>query len=101
MYALFWLVGELIHLMILAIIAAAVINTLISFGVLDGRNRIVYTVDDFLNRVTYPVLNPIRRFLPNFGGIDISPLIAILLLQALQIMLADGYTRLQFAGLAF
>jgi YggT family protein len=99
--AIFWLLGELIHLYILAIIAAVVISMLISFGVVNGRSQFVYQISDFLNRLTAPALNPIRRALPNFGAIDISPVIAILLLEALQIVLGDIYAHLVMAGLAF
>ncbi len=99
--AIFWLAGELIHLMILAIIAAAVMSMLIAFNVVDRRNQFVYRVADFLNSVTNPVLAPIRRVLPYFGNVDISPIIAILLLEALQMVLADIYTHLVLAGLAF
>jgi YggT family protein len=99
--AIFWLLGELIHLYILAIIAAVVISMLISFGVINARSQFVYTIADFLNRLTNPFLNPIRRMLPDLGGIDISPVIAILLLEALQFVLADIYGRLVIAGLAF
>jgi YggT family protein len=99
--AIFWLLGELIHLYILAIIAAVVISMLISFGVVNGRSQFVYQISDFLDRVTAPALNPIRRMLPNFGAIDISPLIAILLLEALQMVLGDIYGRLVMSGLAF
>ena len=53
-----------------------------SFGVLDTRNGMVWTIGDFLYRVTEPALRPIRNMLPNFGGIDISPLVLILLIQA-------------------
>ena len=86
--ALFWLVGELIQLMIYAIIAAAVMSMLIAFGVVNPRSQFVYTIGDFLTRVTNPILNPIRRYLPLFGNVDLSPLIAILLLEALEIALA-------------
>ena len=86
--AIFWLVSELIHLMILAIIAAAVMSMLVAFGVVNGRSQIVYTISDFLTRVTDPILNPIRRFLPLFGNVDLSPLVAILLLEAIEIALA-------------
>jgi len=99
--AIFWLLGELIHLYILAIIAAVVISMLISFGVINARSQFVYTIADFLNRLTNPFLNPIRRMLPDLGGIDISPVIGILLLEALQFVLADIYGRLVVAGLAF
>jgi YggT family protein len=99
--AIFWLAGELIHLMILAIIAAAVMSILIAFGVANPRNQIVYSVADFLNKLTEPVLRPIRRFLPYLGNVDVSPVVAILLLQALQMVLADIYGRLAMAGMAF
>jgi YggT family protein len=101
MNALFWLVGEVIHLMVLAIIISAVLSTLISFGIVDGRNQIVYQIDYFLRRVTDPVLNPIRRFLPLFGNVDLSPLVAILLLQALQILINDLQVHLMLSGAAY
>jgi YggT family protein len=101
MNALFWLADQVISLMIYAIIISAVLSTLISFGVVDGRNNIVYQIDYFLRRVTDPVLNPIRRFLPLFGNVDLSPLVAYLLLKALEILLFDlqfGRPLLSFAG---
>ncbi len=99
--AIFWLAGEVIHLLILAVIAAAIVNTLIAFGVVNGRSQIVYSIADFLNKVTDPILRPIRRYLPVFGNVDISPIVAILLLEALQMVLADVYTHLLLAGWAF
>ncbi len=62
---------------------------LAAFGVLDTRNRIVWTIGDFLYRITEPALRPIRNVLPNFGNIDISPVILILLLQALRMLLGE------------
>ena len=64
-----------------ALILSAVVSTLISFGVLDSRNRLVWSVADFLYRVTEPVLRPIRAAIPSFGNVDLSPLIALLLLK--------------------
>ena len=98
LFALFWLLGELIHLYVLAIIAAVVVNLLIAFGVVNGRSRFVYTIADFLNRLTEPFLSAIRRRIPFLGNVDISPIIAILLLEALQYVLADIYGRLVLAG---
>ncbi len=89
MTALFWFVDQLLNLYIWAVIIMAISSTLVSFGVLDSRNRIVWTINDFLYRLTEPALRPIRNFLPNFGGIDISPIILILLLQAARMLLAD------------
>ena len=78
---LFWLLDELLSLYIWAVILAAVFSMLASFGVLDTRNRIVWTIGDFLYRVTEPVLRPIRNMLPNLGGIDLSPWIVVVLIQ--------------------
>lgn len=87
MYALFWLIDQLIGLYVWALIIAAVFSLLVSFNVLDIRNRFVWTIGDFLYKITEPGLRPLRRFLPNFGGIDISPMILILLLYAARIFL--------------
>ncbi len=89
MMALFWLVDRLLSLYIWAVILAAVFSILTSFGVLDTRNRLVWTIGDFLYRITEPGLRPIRNLLPNFGGIDISPIILILLLQAARMLLDE------------
>ncbi len=89
MMALFWLIDRLLSLYIWAVILSAVFSMLASFGVLDTRNRIVWTIGDFLYRVTEPALRPIRNVLPNFGSIDISPVILILLLQAARMLLGE------------
>lgn len=78
---IFELLNYLITLTIWAIILAAVFSMLASFGVLDTRNRVVWSIGDFLYRVTDPLLRPVRNVLPNFGTVDISPLIVLLLLQ--------------------
>jgi YggT family protein len=89
MMALFWLVDRLISLYMWAVILSALVSILTSFGVLDTRNRIVWTIGDFLYRITEPALRPIRNLLPNLGGIDISPVILILLLQAARMLLGE------------
>jgi YggT family protein len=89
MMALFWLVDRLLSLYIWAVILAALFSILTSFGVLDTRNRLVWTVGDFLYRITEPGLRPIRNLMPNLGGIDISPIILILLLQAIRMLLGE------------
>jgi YggT family protein len=70
------------------VILAAIFSTLTSFGVLDTRNRIVWTINDFFYRATEPALRPIRRIMPNFGSIDLSPLVLIVLLIVLEQLLA-------------
>jgi YggT family protein len=84
---LFYLLHTVLQLYFWAVIAAAVVSTLVSFGVLDTRNRAVWTIGDFLYRLTEPALRPIRNVLPNFGGIDISPMILILIILAAQMLL--------------
>jgi YggT family protein len=78
---LFALIFVLLDLFKWALILSAIVSTLMSFGVLDSRNRIVWTIADFLYKVTEPALRPIRSVLPSFGGVDLSPLVALLLLQ--------------------
>lgn len=84
---LYWLVDQLIGLYIWAVILAAVMSLLVGFGVLDTRNRFVWMIGDFFYRITEPALRPIRNLMPNLGGIDLSPLILILLLQAARMLL--------------
>ncbi|CAH0217490.1 YggT family protein [Roseomonas sp. CECT 9278] len=90
MQALFWLLDTAISLYVWALIISAILSLLLAFNVLDSRNRFVWTVADFFYRVTEPVLRPIRRRLPNLGGVDLSPLVLIIVLQALRILLATS-----------
>jgi YggT family protein len=78
---LFALLFVLLDLFKWALILSAIVSTLMSFGVLDSRNRIVWTISDFLYKITEPALRPIRAVLPSFSGIDLSPWVALLLLQ--------------------
>ncbi len=96
---LFWLADELISLYIWAVILAAIFSMLASFGVLDTRNRVVWTIGDFLYRITEPALRPIRNFLPSFGSIDISPIILLLLLQASRMLLSSLYESVIYGTL--
>lgn len=71
-------VSMAINLYVWAIIISAILSWLIAFDVVNTSNRVVYLIVDFLWRITEPALRPIRQFLPNLGGIDISPIILIL-----------------------
>jgi YggT family protein len=62
------------------LIAAAVLSWLIAFNVVNTRNQVVSMFGEFLYRITEPLLRPIRGMLPNLGGIDVSPVILILLI---------------------
>jgi YggT family protein len=84
MYAFVHLVSTVISIYIWLLIAQAVLSWLVAFGVVNRYNRAVATIGDFLWRVTEPVLRPIRRVLPDLGGIDISPVILLLLLWFLR-----------------
>ena len=79
-----WLVDTLISLYIWILIAAAVLSWLIAFNVVNTRNQFVSAVAEFLYRITEPLLAPIRNFLPNLGGLDISPIILILIIMFIQ-----------------
>ena len=69
-----------LQLYIYILIAAAVLSWLIAFNVVNTRNPVVAMVAEFLYRITEPALRPIRNFMPNLGGIDISPVILILII---------------------
>jgi YggT family protein len=78
------LLSELIWLYVILLIAQAVLSWLLVFGVVNRHNRAVAIIGDFLYRITEPALRPIRNFLPNFGGIDISPIILIVILELIR-----------------
>ena len=86
-----FLIADLIEIYIWVVIASAILSWLVAFNVVDARNQIVGAIGGFLYRVTEPVLAPIRRFMPDLGGIDISPVVLIfglIILQRLVIGLA-------------
>ena len=82
--ALYDLLQTLLQFYTYAVIAAAIYSMLVAFGVVDTRNRLVWTIGDFLYRITEPALRPIRNLLPRLGGIDLSPWILVLLLGVVQ-----------------
>ncbi|HVA34916.1 MAG TPA: YggT family protein [Stellaceae bacterium] len=69
------------------VIIAAVFSWLMAFGIIDTRNHVVRMAAGFLYRATEPVLRPIQRFLPSFGGLDISPVIVLLILWFIEMEL--------------
>ena len=82
-----WLIDTVIELYIWVIIASVVVSWLVAFNVINTRNSFVLQVQEFLFRMTEPALRPIRSVLPNLGGIDISPIILILVLVFVRRML--------------
>ncbi len=89
MHALLWLIDELLWIYVLLLIAQAILSWLLAFGVINRYNRGVSVIGDFLYRVTEPALRPIRRMLPNFGGIDISPIVLILILYFIRVLIDE------------
>jgi len=80
MQSLLILISTIIQLYIYVLVASAILSWLIAFNVINTRNQFVAILADTLWRLTEPVLRPIRRVLPNLGGLDLSPVVLILLL---------------------
>ena len=80
MRALFLVIDIALEIYIWLLIAAAVLSWLVAFNVVNTRNSVVAMLLNFLYRLTEPLLRPIRNMLPNLGGIDISPVILILII---------------------
>ena len=80
MIAIFYLVLQLLKLYSYVVIANVIVSWLVAFNILNTQNRFVYVILDFTYRLTEPFLNRIRRFLPNLGTLDISPIILLLLI---------------------
>lgn len=83
---------RIIQLYTWIVIVAAIMSWLVAFGVVNTYNRAVYAINDFLYRITEPALRPIRRILPNLGGIDLSPIVLIFALW----LIGDFLVRIQF-----
>jgi YggT family protein len=84
MRAILDIILVVLDLYVWLLIASAILSWLIAFNVVNTRNQFVASVAEFLYKITEPVLRPIRNFLPNFGGLDISPIIVILLIMFIQ-----------------
>ena len=95
----FELLDQVLGLYWWAVILAAVMSNLIAFGVVDTRNRLVWTSSDFLYRITEPALRRIRNVLPSMGGIDLSPLVLLLVIWLLRNVLARVYQAVVVGGL--
>jgi YggT family protein len=81
-----FLFDSLIELVVLVVIVNAIISWLVAFDVINLRNPTMYRFVRTLDAITEPMLRPIRRVLPGLGGIDLSPIILLLLLQATRIV---------------
>jgi YggT family protein len=84
MRAILDIVLIVLDLYVWLLIASAILSWLIAFNVVNTRNQFVASVAEFLYKITEPVLRPIRNIMPNFGGLDISPIIVILIIMFIQ-----------------
>ena len=80
MIAIFYLALQLLKLYSYVVIVNVIVSWLIAFNILNTQNRFVYSILELSYRLTDPILNKIRRFLPNLGSLDISPIILLLLI---------------------
>jgi YggT family protein len=81
LHFLYFVLDGLLGLLVLAIIISAILSWLVAFDVINLRNRFVYNVAHFLDAVTRPILRPVQKVIPPLGGVDISPIIVLLLIQ--------------------
>jgi YggT family protein len=90
------LISTIIQIYIYILIASAVLSWLIAFNVVNVRNQVVATIAEALWRLTEPTLRPIRKVLPNLGGLDLSPVVLILLLIFVQNLLYEYFASRAF-----
>jgi YggT family protein len=90
-----WLVIQILDIYKWVVIISVVISWLLMFGVLTTANHVVRGVIDVLYRLTEPVYRPFRRFIPNFGGLDITPLIVLLIILLAEQELAIVAVKIQ------
>ena len=76
-----YVVRGVLNFLVFAIIISAILSWLVAFDVINLRNRFVYNVAHFLDMVTRPILRPFQKIIPPLGGVDISPIIVILIIQ--------------------
>jgi len=91
MHSLLILIDTVLDLYTWVLVIWVVLSWLISFNVVNTHNRFVYVLSDILYRVTEPVLRPLRRVLPNVGGLDISPLVLVLLIFFVRNLLREYF----------
>ena len=88
MIELLQFISYLLTIYVYIVIAMAILSWLIAFNVVNTRNPVVASVGEFLYRITEPALRPIRNVMPNLGGIDISPVILILIIIFIRYVIA-------------
>jgi len=94
MQSLIWLVLTLIDLYVFVLIIMVVMSWLLAFNVVNYNNQFVRQVHHIITQLTEPVLGPIRRFMPNLGGVDLSPMVLLLGLFFLQNLIREYSVKL-------
>ncbi|HWW24555.1 MAG TPA: YggT family protein [Caulobacter sp.] len=89
----FFIADALLGLLWWAIIISAVLSWLVAFDIINLRNRVVYQISTVLDRVTGPVLRPFQRIIPPLGGVDISPIIVLLIITGTRVYLLPALLR--------
>jgi len=84
LYALFSIIDMILQILVWVIIAQVILSWLVAFNVINTQSNFVRTVLDALERLTAPLYRPIRKIMPDFGGIDFSPIVLILAIQILR-----------------
>jgi YggT family protein len=88
--SLFQILDLLLQVMMWIIVAQAILSWLVAFNVINTSNHFVRSLLHALDRMTSPIYRPIRRILPDFGGLDFSPMVVLLLIYVLRILLAGA-----------
>lgn len=96
--ALFGVADLLLRVLMYIIIAQAILSWLVAFNVINTYNDFVRAFLNALDRITAPLYRPIRKILPDFGGLDFSPIVVLLLIYVLRILLAGVATDIALAG---
>jgi YggT family protein len=94
MNPILWLIITILNIYFWLLVATVIMSWLIAFNIINRTNPVVRQIQYALYRLTEPVLGPIRRLLPDLGGLDISPIIAAIIIQFLQYAVAYYGTRL-------
>ena len=89
MNALYMLIDTILSLFTWLVIGFVVLSWLVNFNIINTSNQFVYMLASFLHRVVDPLLQPIRRYIPYIGGVDISPIILLLIIYFLRNLLAE------------
>ena len=96
--ALFGVLDLLLRVMMYVIIVQAILSWLVAFNVINTYNDFVRTFLNALDRITEPLYRPFRKILPDFGGLDFSPIVVLLLIYVARILLAGVATDIALSG---